>query len=275
MSLLAVNWPSSILLFGAGKMGAAMLEGWLKAGLSGGAVTIIDPHVSAHVAELAAHYGCVVNPSVLGVQDVVVLAVKPQMFDAVAKVLTGAVASATLIVSIMAGKTITNIEARMPQARAIVRAMPNTPASVGRGITGAYASIAVSVAQKDIAQHLLEAAGKVEWLQSEADIDIVTAVSGSGPAYVFYMVECLAKAGEAAGLAPDLAMRLARATIEGAGELLFQNQNQSAEDLRINVTSPAGTTAAALQVLMAEDGLEKVIHRTVMAAKQRSEQLSG
>jgi pyrroline-5-carboxylate reductase len=268
-------WPHSLLLFGAGKMGAAMLEGWLKAGLSGDVVTIIDPHVSVHVTELADRYGCVVNSPIIECQDVVVLAVKPQMIDEVADVMVKAISSTTLVISIMAGKTIANIAARMPQTRAIVRAMPNTPASIGRGITGVYGSMAVGFVQKALTQHLLEAVGAVEWLQSEADIDAVTAVSGSGPAYVFYMVECLAKAGEAAGLAPDLAMRLARAAIEGAGELLFQNQNQSAEDLRVNVTSPNGTTAAALQILMAEDGLEEVIHRAVIAAKQRSEQLSS
>jgi pyrroline-5-carboxylate reductase len=275
MNLLGMIWPRSLLLFGAGKMGAAMLEGWLKAGLSGSTVTVIDPHVSHEVTKLVGQFGCVLNPSVLSQQEVFVLAIKPQMLDMVADSIVNVIAPSTLVVSIMAGKTLANIEARMPKAQAIVRAMPNTPASVGRGITGAYASHGVLAAQKGLAQRLLEAAGKVEWLESEADIDAVTAVSGSGPAYVFYMVECLAKAGEAAGLAPDIAMRLARATIEGAGELLFQNQNQLASKLRLNVTSPNGTTAAALEVLMAEDGLGQVIHRAVMAAKQRSEQLSG
>ena len=152
--------------------------------------------------------------------------------------------------------------------------MPNLPASVGRGISGAVANNEVSAWQKAIADTLLKGVGRVEWVDREALIDAVTGVSGSGPAYVFYLVECLAKAGEAEGLPPDLALRLARATVEGAGELLFKS-DLSAATLRQNVTSPGGTTAAGLQILMADNGLEPLIAGTVRAARRRAAELSG
>ena len=181
----------------------------------------------------------------------------------------------TLVVSIMAGKTIADIAARLPAARAIVRTMPNTPAAVGRGVTGAAASPGVDAGRRAMADALLSAVGTVEWLDREDWIDAVTAVSGSGPAYVFWLTECLAKAGEAAGLPAELAMRLARATIEGSGELMFRERGTAASQLRINVTSPGGTTAAALDILMAPDGLEPLMRKAIAAAKQRAGDLSG
>ncbi len=269
--------PKSILLFGAGKMGGAMLEGWLKHGLEGRAVTIIDPHPSKEITSLAAAQGCRLNPpeANLELQQVVVLAIKPQMLDVAANMLARVVGPETLVISVLAGKTIQNLASRMPKAKSFVRAMPNTPASVGRGITGVAASSQVSAPEREVAQTLLSSIGQVEWLASEAQIDAVTAVSGSGPAYVFYLTECLAKAGESAGLAPDLAMRLARATVEGAGELMYQDKATPASTLRQNVTSPAGTTAAALEVLMAGDGLASLMERAVLAARNRAGELAG
>lgn len=268
--------PASLLLMGAGKMGAAMLQGWLKTGLPGKSVTIIDPRPSDQVTALAAAHGCTVNPdtATIGPQDVLVIAVKPQMLDNAAGMLKQVAGSNTLIISVMAGKTIADMRSRLPQCERFIRAMPNTPAAVGRGITGMAASEAVSADERSVATRLLSGIGKVEWLRGEHEIDMVTAVSGSGPAYVFYLVECLAKAGEAAGLEPDLAMRLARATIEGAGELLHHDV-AAASTLRENVTSPGGTTAAALAVLMADDGLAPLMRRAVDAAKRRAAELAG
>ncbi len=251
-----------------------MLKGWLKNGMPGSAVTIIDPYIAHDVWELAFKYGCTVNPKVhVRAHDVIVLAIKPQLLNSIN--LNTMVEKNTLVISIMAGKTIFNIQTQMPYVQAVIRVMPNTPASIGKGMSGAFASPSVSVGQNALAQRLLEAVGKVEWLEKEADIDAVTAVSGSGPAYVFYMVECMAKAGEAAGLKPSVAMRLARATVEGAGYLLGYEGNQSVSDLRVNVTSPNGTTAAALDILMADEGLENLMRRTILAAKHKSCELSG
>ncbi len=277
MKNAGINWPASLLLFGAGKMGGAMLEGWLKTGMPGDAITIIDPNISHSVTAHAKAHGCHINPAEgkNAAKQVVVLAIKPQMLDAASVTLEPVVSPDTLIISIMAGKTIADMKARIPAATSFIRAMPNTPAAVGRGITGVATSPSVSAEQKALAQGLLEAVGKVEWLSSEAEIDIVTAVSGSGPAYVFYLVECLAKAGEAAGLDQDIAMRLARATIEGAGELMFQDPATPASILRQNVTSPGGTTAAALEILMADNGLAPLMQSAVAAAKRRAGELSG
>jgi pyrroline-5-carboxylate reductase len=265
-----------ILLFGAGKMGGAMLDGWLKDGLRPADVTVIEPHPSERLRELAAHGLALSPPSEsVGPIDCILLAIKPQMLDAAADTLAKVSGPDTLLISVLAGKTIANLKARAPRARAIVRAMPNTPAAVGRGITGCAASPETTDSQRAFTTRLLSAIGRVEWVDDEALIDAVTAVSGSGPAYVFHMVEAMAEAGAEAGLPPDLAMRLARATIEGAGELLFQDAETPAEQLRRNVTSPAGTTAAALDVLMAQDGLRPLMRRAVAAAKRRAGELSG
>lgn len=256
-------------------MGGSMLEGWLALGLPPSGVTVIDPRPSEEMTRLCAEQGIALNPANPRVSDVVVLAVKPQMLDEAATQLNALLGPQTLIISILAGKTIGNLKSRLPAATAIVRAMPNLPASIGRGATGAAANAEVSDAQRGMADALLRANGIVEWLPSEDLIDAVTAVSGSGPAYVFHLVECLAEAGRAAGLPPDLAQRLARATVTGAGELLFQSE-LSPETLRQNVTSPGGTTAAALSVLMAEPhGLKALMRDAVAAAKQRAEELAG
>ncbi len=271
------NMPSSIVLVGAGKMGGAMLQGWLSLGLNGASATVIDPYPSAELNALAARHGVRINPpeGSVSAPEVVLLAIKPQTLDAAAPDIGKLVGPDTLVVSIMAGKTIANIASRIPSARAVVRAMPNTPAAVGRGITGAAASAAVTPAQRETAAALLSAIGRFEWVPTEDLIDAVTAVSGSGPAYVFLLAECMAKAGVAAGLPPDLAERLARATVEGAGELMWRDATTGPAQLRKNVTSPGGTTAAALDVLMGPDGLEPLMTRAIAAAKQRGRDLSG
>jgi pyrroline-5-carboxylate reductase len=276
MNGAAGDLPRSLVLAGAGKMGGAMLRGWLALGLKGEAITAVDPYLSDEIGALGAQYGVRLaqSPAGIAAPDVLVLAVKPQMLESAAGEFAALVAPQTLVVSIMAGKTIADIAARLP-AKAIVRCMPNTPAAVGRGITGAAASADVGTAQKRMAGALLSAIGQVAWLDNEGLIDAVTALSGSGPAYVFYLVECMAKAGEAIGLPADLAMQLARATVEGSGELMFREPGTGASQLRVNVTSPGGTTAAALEVLMASDGLGPLMSKAIAAAKRRAGELSG
>lgn len=252
-----------------------MLDGWLAMGLPPAAVTVIDPAPSPELAARAAEAGFALNPASPPARapEVLVLGIKPQMLDAAAPGIVPHVGPSTLVVSILAGKTVANIRDRLP-AKAVVRAMPNLPASVGRGMSGAFADAGTTAGQRATAEALLSAIGRVEWVDEEGLIDAVTAVSGSGPAYVFLMVECLAAAGRAEGLPPDVALRLARATVEGAGELLFRSE-LGADVLRRNVTSPGGTTAAALDVLMADDGLEPLMRKAVAAARRRAEELSG
>jgi pyrroline-5-carboxylate reductase len=261
-----------VALVGAGKMGGAMLEGWLSLGLDPNAAIVIEPAPSAEVAALAGR-GLALNPTRYAKAQVVVLAVKPQVAGEVVPSVAAMVGSETVVVSIMAGKTLGFLERALPGA-AIVRAMPNTPAAVGRGITVAVPNGRVNAAQRRLAHDLLAATGAVEWVADEALMDAVTAVSGSGPAYVFYLAETLTKAGIAAGLPAALAATLARATVAGCGELLHRSPHDPGT-LRQNVTSPGGTTAAALEVLMAPDGLESLMTRAVAAATKRSRELAG
>ena len=268
--------PKSLILVGAGKMGGAMLEGWIRGGMSGEALTVIDPNASPVLVALCEQHGIALNPSLdsIGRAEVIVLGIKPQMLDSAAATVSQLVDGSTLLISSLAGKTIADLRARLPVLRSIVRCMPNLPASVQRGITGAAPSPEVTDEQRRGTDALLAGIGGVEWLPSENLIDAVTAVSGSGPAYVFHLVECLARAAEALGLPPDTAERLARATVEGAGELLHRSP-ASAATLRENVTSPGGTTAAALKVLMADDGLAPLIKDAVAAAHHRAGELAG
>jgi pyrroline-5-carboxylate reductase len=268
--------PSSLVLVGAGKMGGAMLEGWLGVGLPGRAVTVIDPQPSEALTRLAQARGIALNPADgPRAPEALVLATKPQMLDAAAPQVNRMVGPGTLVLSILAGKTIRDLRSRLPNARAVVRAMPNLPASIGRGATGAAANGEVSEPQRRMADALLRSVGVVEWLASEDLIDAVTAVSGSGPAYIFHLAECLAEAGVAAGLPRELSERLARATVTGAGELLFQS-DLSPATLRQNVTSPGGTTAAALEVLMRDPGgMRELMRQAVAAAKRRAGELAG
>jgi pyrroline-5-carboxylate reductase len=277
MSQSQKTLPTSLILVGAGRMGSAMLSGWLAMGLPGKAIAIIEPAPSPELTALCAANGVRLGTDAtgLGAAEVVILAVKPQMLDAAAPSLAALIGPDTLIVSILAGKTIANIAARLPGASAMVRAMPNTPAAIGRGITGVAASPAVTPRQRQMADALLGAVGAVEWLSNESLIDAVTAVSGSGPAYVFLLAESLARAGEAAGLPADLAARLARATIEGSGELMRLSPDIAPSKLRENVTSPGGTTAAALGILMGEEGLDRPMKDAVLAALRRAGELSG
>lgn len=267
----------SILLAGAGKMGGALLEGWLSVGIEGRRITVVDPYPTQALEASCATAGVALNPAAgqIPVPDILVLAVKPQALDAVAPTIAPAVGSHTLLLSVIAGKTMRDLAARLPGAAVLVRAMPNTPAAVGRGITGVVAQTPLSDTQRRQVERLLRAVGRVEWLANEDLIDAVTAVSGSGPAYVFYLTECLAKAGEQTGLDPELANRLARATIEGAGELMFRASGTPPEILRQNVTSPGGTTAAALEVLMGPEGLGPLMARAVAAAQRRARDLAG
>lgn len=272
-----VHMPGSLTLVGAGRMGSAMLAGWLAMGLPGRAITILEPSPHPDLAETCRAHGVMLNPPAADARraEVVILAIKPQMLDVAAAGLKALVAPDTLVISILAGKRIADLAARLPGAQAIVRAMPNTPAAIGRGVTGVVASPGVSETQRAWTATLLGAVGSVEWLSDESLIDAVTAVSGSGPAYVFLLAECLARAGQAAGLPADLAERLARATVEGSGELMRQSPQTPPGVLRENVTSPGGTTAAALGVLMGDQGLDPLMRDAVLAALRRAGELSG
>ncbi|HEX4765546.1 MAG TPA: pyrroline-5-carboxylate reductase [Lichenihabitans sp.] len=268
---------ASIALVGAGRMGGAMLRGWLDLGIAAERLSVFDPQPGQDIAALCGTRGLALNPPPerVGAVDIVILAVKPQTLDAVAPGVAPMVGAETLLLSVIAGKTIADLAARLPAAGAIVRAMPNTPAAVGRGITGVALGGPLSAERRESVDRLLQAVGRVEWLDDERLLDAVTAVSGSGPAYVFYLVECLAKAGERAGLEPGLAMRLARATVEGAGELMYREAGVEPAMLRRNVTSPGGTTAAGLEILTGPAGLDELMGRAVAAAKRRSEELAG
>jgi pyrroline-5-carboxylate reductase len=254
--------PKSLALVGAGKMGAALLGGWLASGVDPQGIAVFEPQPAETIALLAAEKGFALNPQP-SPHEVIVLAIKPQMLDAAAPALAPLFSGKSLLISILAGKTIANLAARLPFA------------AIVRGITGAFASAATSSAQREQADLLLGGVGGVEWVASEGLVDAVTAISGSGPAYVFYLVEALAQAGAALGLPQDLALRLARATVEGSGELLHLRPETSAETLRKNVTSPGGTTQAALDVLMAGDGLAALMARATEAAARRAGELSG
>ena len=266
--------PSTLVLVGAGKMGGAMLEGWLEGGLDPDGTVVVDPHPSDALRELCAGRGVRLNPAAVQPPEALVLGIKPQGLEAAGPSVAPLVGPGTLLVSIVAGKTVADLRGRLPGAGPVVRAMPNLPASIGRGATGAYASPEVTEGQREVATALLRAVGVVEWVGEEGLIDAVTALSGSGPAYVFHLVECMAAAGAAAGLPADLAQRLARATVEGAGELLHRSDLPPGT-LRENVTSPGGTTAAALGVLMGEGGLEPLMREAVAAAKRRAQELAG
>jgi pyrroline-5-carboxylate reductase len=264
------NITGTIVLAGAGKMGGALLSGWLAGGLDPARVVVIEPTPSAEIVALAAK-GIRLNPADAVHAETMVVAVKPQSFRAAGPALMRWVAPSTLVVSIMAGTTIAVLNEVC--GGAVVRAMPNTPAAIGRGITVAVPAGNVSATQRATADALLRATGAVEWVGDEALMDAVTAVSGSGPAYLFLLAEELARAGIAAGLPETLAMRLARDTVSGAGELLHRSELPAAT-LRQNVTSPGGTTAAALSVLMGENGFHPLLEQAVAAAAARSKELA-
>ena len=274
---MTMTLEGPLLLVGAGKMGGAMLSGWLARGLDPAQVIVLDPAPPAEAQAILDQHrirrvGAL--PASLEPPAVIVIAVKPQMMDAVFAPIAALAGPRTLVLSNAAGRTIASFERHLPPRVGVIRTMPNTPAAIGRGITVCVANAHVDQRQRAQCEALLAAVGEVGWVTDEWLIDAVTAVSGSGPAYVFLLAECMAEAGVAAGLEPDLARRLARATVSGSGELLHQSPLGPAE-LRRNVTSPGGTTAAALAVLMAPDGLQALMTRAVEAARQRGRELAG
>jgi pyrroline-5-carboxylate reductase len=258
-----------LVLLGCGKMGSAMLAGWLRQGLPPHAVWVIDPMPSAWVTAQGVHVNTTLPPA----PAIVLIAVKPQMMGAALPTMVALGNGATLFLSVAAGTAIATYEAVLGSRTPIVRAMPNTPAAVGRGISALIGNAHATPAQVDLAEALLQAVGQTVRLGSESQMDAVTAVSGSGPAYVFHLIETLAAAGAAQGLPPDLAMKLAKATVAGSG-ILAEQADEDPAQLRINVTSPNGTTQAALGILMDETtGFPALLQRAVTAAAERSREL--
>lgn len=274
---MALTLPGKMVLAGAGNMGGALLAGWLDRGLDPAQIIVQDPSPPPPMAALLEKHGIVYAPEarIDGQPAVILVAVKPQVMDQVFPGLAALAGPETVVLSVAAGKTVAGFEKSLRPGSAVVRSIPNTPAQVGRGITVCYANANVTEAQKKLCQSLLEAVGAVDWVADESLIDVATAVSGSGPAYVFYLAEALAEAGVRSGLPADVAARLARWTVAGGGELLHRS-DLPASQLRQNVTSPNGTTYAALQVLMAESGgLQDIMDRAVAAATKRSRELAS
>ena len=268
------EFRGTLVLVGAGKMGSAMLDGWLARGLDPKKIIVIEPEPVKAVKALARR-GVKLNPKdKVGVASAILIAVKPQSAPEALPQLARYIDKATLVLSIMAGRTVGFLEKLLPAGTAIVRAMPNTPAAIGRGISVAVANAKISKRQRKQASDLLAAIGKVEWVPDEALMDAVTALSGSGPAYIFLLAECMTRAGVAAGLPPELATRLARETVAGSAELLHRSDLDAAT-LRQNVTSPGGTTAAALEVLMGPGGFDQLLTQAIAAATRRSRDLAG
>lgn len=260
-----------LVLLGCGKMGSAMLAGWLNQGLGASAIWVIDPKPSDWVMAQGVH----VNQPLPASPAIVLVAVKPQMMGDALPTLQSFGNGETVFLSIAAGTPIATFADVLGQKTPIIRAMPNTPAAVGRGITAMIGNEHVAKDDMILAEHLLTAIGQVVRLQDESQMDAVTGVSGSGPAYVFYMIDALAAAGRAQGLPDDMAMALAKATVAGAGALAEQ-VDETPEQLRINVTSPNGTTQAGLEVLMNDaTGLMPLINGTVAAATRRSKELAN
>lgn len=258
-----------LVLLGCGKMGSAMLAGWLKGGLPADSVSVLDPYPSDWLRETGVH----INVDLPNDPAVALVAVKPQMMGDALPAMQALGNSNTLFVSVAAGTSIARFEAVLGARTPIVRAMPNTPAAIGRGITAIVGNDNATAQHIALADTLLSAVGQVVRLDDETQIDAVTGVSGSGPAYVFHLIETLAAAGEAQGLPAQMAMQLAKATVAGAGALAEATSEDPAQ-LRVNVTSPNGTTHAALQVLMdKQTGFPLLLARAVAAAADRSKEL--
>ena len=271
---MTLRLAGPLLLVGAGKMGGALLEGWLAHGLDPKQIFVRDPAPPLAVAARIAKRRIGAAPILPDPPSVVVLAVKPQLVDEVLAGIGPLTGKRTVLLSVVAGQTLANLARPLPKGTAIVRAMPNTPVSIRQGISVGVANAAVTRAQKRACGELLGAVGEVVWIDDESLMDAVTAVSGSGPAYVFLLAECLAEAGVKAGLDKALAEQLARATVSGAGALL-RASDLSVPELRKNVTSPKGTTAEALEVLMGKGGFEALLARAVKQAAKRSKALSS
>ncbi len=250
-------------------MGRALADGWVASGYDPASIAVVDESATAaaQAARAGFHAGAADSP------DVVVLAVKPGQLDAALRPRVGSGREAVFL-SIAAGRTIASIERILGAGSAIVRAMPNTPATIGRGVTGLFASAGVSGRQKELCGELMAAVGKSFWVEDERLMDVVTAVSGSGPAYVFLLIEALTEAGKALGLDASLAAGIATGTVAGAGEYAAAAGIDAAE-LRRRVTSPNGTTQAALEVLMNDDALARLLFEAVDAATRRSRELAG
>ena len=267
-----------VLMVGAGKMGGALIESWLKKQTTQPSdIVLVEPNVTRakYFRDTYTLYTFETPEAInTGLGEATILfAVKPQVMDEVVPLYKPLIQPGRLVLSIAAGTPISYFEHQLGANTAVVRAMPNTPASIGHGITVLCANTHVSAEQRARCEILIGAVGQVEWIEDESLMDAVTAVSGSGPAYVFLLIEALAQAGISAGLATDLANRLALTTVAGAGALAEQTED-SPTVLRQNVTSPGGTTAAALEVLMADDGLQQLMARAVTAAKERGRELA-
>lgn len=270
--------PISIALIGCGKMGSALLRGWLASGQVKH-VYVLDPGglPEEFEDEAPARITYYDKPDMFAgarpPASVFVIAVKPQIMDQVCTVIKKAVPEDALVLSIAAGQTIAKFEGYFDTSQPVIRSMPNTPAAVAKGITVGCPNKHVSTTQKTLADNLLKAVGKVEWIADEGLMDAVTAVSGSGPAYIFLLIEAMAAAGEKAGLEKNFAMKLARQTVIGSAALA-ESDPLPAETLRKNVTSPGGTTAAALELLMAPSGMQDLFDKAIAAATARSKELS-
>lgn len=273
---MSLSIDGTLVLAGAGNMGGALIAGWLAQGLDPKRVVVQDPSPNPAVAAILAKAGITSMPKakLSAPPAVLLMAVKPQVMEDVFPPLAKLAGPDTVVLSVAAGRTIASFERHLPKGTAVVRSIPNTPASVGRGITAAVCNAHVSAAQKALCEALLRGVGEAVWVDREELIDAATAVSGSGPAYVFLLAECLAEAGCKAGLPADVAAKLARWTVAGAGELLHHS-DLPADQLRRNVTSPNGTTHAALQVLMADNGLQPILDAAVAAATLRSRELAS
>ncbi|HEX6995370.1 MAG TPA: pyrroline-5-carboxylate reductase [Gammaproteobacteria bacterium] len=266
-----------VLLIGFGNMGQALVRGWLERGIAPARIRVVDPVDASRAAagRLGIDASETVDERALAARpDAVVIAVKPHQVEDAVRPLAPLADGGTLFVSIAAGKTITSLTRVLGERAAVVRAMPNTPAAIGRGMTVMTPSAGVAPAQRALADELLGAVGSTAWIDDEGLMDAVTAVSGSGPAYVFLLIECLTRAGTKAGLDPELAERLATATVAGAGAYA-ERSGEPAAELRRRVTSPNGTTEAALRVLMGDGGLDGLLERAVRAAADRSRELSA
>ena len=270
-----IGLSDSILLVGCGKMGGALLAGWLDQGVPTDQILVVEPSIDTERSDIPDRI--FVLPDAADIADdfepaVVIFAVKPQVMGEVVPLYDRFTAAGTVFMSIAAGTPIQFFEDTLGVGAGVVRVMPNTPAAVRRGMSVLYANVHADQVQRNLCAELMAAVGDTAWLKDEGLMDAVTAVSGSGPAYVFHLIECLAQAAEDVGLAPNLASRLALQTVSGSGELARLSDDEAAQ-LRINVTSPGGTTQAALEVLMGDDGLQPLMTAAVRAAEIRGREL--
>ncbi len=270
------EFEGSILFVGAGKMGGAILAGLLEEGVAPSQVTVQDPSPAEEIKEFLSKYEIEIVSQAAedSKPSIVILCVKPQIMDKILPGISKLIDSNTIIISVAAGKKLSNFEAVLGIDKPIVRAMPNTPAAIGRAMTVLCANKKVSIQKREIVTNLMSAIGETAWTENEDDMDAVTAVSGSGPAYIFWLTECMAQAGIKAGLSEELAKQLARTTVSGAAELMRHSELEPSQ-LRENVTSPNGTTAAALEVLMGDEGLQPILDKAIAAAAKRSKELSA